>query len=179
MASGSGLMPRFVRRLSRSRARFTSPGQFDPGQLRFSRSTDPFPLPLRPSRPDTSSKGCASHTPMPIPPSPSRTRAAKTPEPSPLLDLPEHRFHDPFACRVNRSSHLRQQLPLHPLHPRRAFRQRPAPRHFPLPVFLPLLRDESFDASLRPLLGFQMLQVLLPAVPAVSDHSLRPLPRLL
>src|SRR5204862_101673 len=66
-----------------------------------------------------------------------------------------------------------------PLHPRGAFRQWPAPTHPPLPVLLSLRRHESLDAPLRLLLRFQILQVLLRTVPAIRDHRLRSLPRLL
>jgi hypothetical protein len=44
-------------------------------------------------------------------------------KPARLLDLPEHRFHQAFARRVDGFAHFGLQLPYHPLHIRRVLRQ--------------------------------------------------------
>src|SRR6266853_459273 len=67
-----------------------------------------------------------------------------------LFDLPEHRFYNALARRIDGFAHLGPQLLLHPIHLRRAVGQRSALRgQAMLAMLLLACRDEAINLTFR------------------------------
>src|SRR5260370_38065099 len=78
-----------------------------------------------------------------------------------LFDLPEHRLHNTLAGRIDGFAHLGLKLLLHPIHPRRAFRQGSALRgQAMLAMFLLTCPEEALNLSFRWIGRFQWLHIL-------------------
>ena len=98
----------------------------------------------------------------------------KLPKASPLLDLPQDRFHDAFACGVDRRADLGLELARHPLHARRLAPNRAA---WDRPRSLAMLHLPGGDVAIDLRAG-QIAQALIGAIATVREQFVRGLPRL-
>src|SRR5207245_3357898 len=102
---------------------------------------------------------------VPHPPDPAPEELS---EPSCLLDLPEHRFHDDLTPTVGLLAAGREERARHALTQRHILRGSPPRRRSRLAMLLPARGDERLDAF-----RLQGPDVVLRTVPRVRQHLLR------